>query len=156
MVKRFLATMGAGRLVGVALTVGIVVSAFIAVPLLVSADEEPAPAAKTHDVTVFQQGLNGLRLEGYFDRTAEIQSSLTFEFSSGMWHSDPVATDLIETVADLTGTSTDEVVSALEDGQSLAEFADDHGVSEDALFDGLMAAINEKLDEAVDSWRPDC
>ncbi len=148
--KSFLTTIGAGRLIGVALTISIAIGALVAVPLLASADEEPAPAERTRDVTVFQQGLNELRIEGFLNRAAEVQGGLTFEFGSDRLQPGVMATDLIETIADLTGTSTDDVVSALADGQSLTEFAEEHGVNEDALLDGLMAAINVKLDEAVD------
>ena len=146
---RFLTAIGIGRLVGVVLILAIATGAIVAVPLLVSASDGDGDSRKTHDISVTRSQFSEIRIEGILDLFDDERGSLHFEIG-GPWHADPMGTDLLETIAELTSTEVDDVVDALADGQSLAEFAEEHGVNEDELIDGLTAFIDEKLDEAVE------
>lgn len=55
----------------------------------------------------------------------------------------------LDTAAEALGVTTDELRDALRDGQTLAEVAEAQGVEVDALVDALVAAAQERLDEAV-------
>ncbi len=55
----------------------------------------------------------------------------------------------VEITADLTGTDSGEVFDALQNGQTLVEFAADHGVDEQSLVDAIMAGVEQKAAEAV-------
>ena len=146
---RFLTAIGPGRLIGIVLILAIAAGAVVAVPLLVSADDGGGDSRRTHDISVTRSQFSEIRIEGILDLFDDDRGSLHFEIG-GPWHPDPLGTDLLETVAELTGAEVDDVVDALADGQSLAEFAEEHGVNEDELIDGLTAFIDEKLDEAVE------
>lgn len=178
--KRILTTIGAGRLIGVAMTAGIVAGAIIAVPLFASAGEkadgEPAtsvrPAAfqrlldridgfdeepmfgDADAIRTYRLGrgdANEFRMDGNLDESSE--SGITFSFEASIGDGDPVRLggNLVELVAELTGTEPDEVEAALEDGQSLTEYAVEHGLSEDELLDTLMSDVDERLAEAVEN-----
>jgi hypothetical protein len=54
-----------------------------------------------------------------------------------------------EGIAELLGLSSEELRSAMQDGQSLAEVAESAGVSLDALTAEVLANVRESLDEAV-------
>lgn len=57
----------------------------------------------------------------------------------------------LTTAAEVLGTSVDELRSALEGAQSLAEVAADNGVGKQTLIDALVAAASERLDDKVAS-----
>ena len=62
----------------------------------------------------------------------------------------PAAARGIGEVADILGLETSEVADALRDGQSLAEIAEDNGVSRDELVSQLVEAATERINEMVD------
>jgi polyhydroxyalkanoate synthesis regulator phasin len=53
------------------------------------------------------------------------------------------------TVAESLGIEEDELRSALEDGQTIAEIAEEQGVDVQDVVDDIVAAQQERLDEAV-------
>jgi len=55
----------------------------------------------------------------------------------------------LSTVAEALGVSEDDLRTALEDGQSLAEVAEEQGVDTQEVVDAIVAAQQERLDEAV-------
>ena len=55
----------------------------------------------------------------------------------------------VQVTADLTGTATEDVIDALQQGASLASYAADNGVSRDALVTSIVEAMQAKLDERV-------
>ncbi|MBX5476547.1 MAG: hypothetical protein IRZ18_05435 [Clostridia bacterium] len=60
---------------------------------------------------------------------------------------------VLKDAANVIGVSVDELASALKNGQSLAQVAQAHGVSQDALVNGLVDAMKKKLDQAVQNGR---
>ena len=60
-----------------------------------------------------------------------------------------------EALADFLGVTTDDLRTAHQDGQTLAEIAEAQGVSEDDLVAFLMAQLEERLDTAVENGRLD-
>ncbi len=62
----------------------------------------------------------------------------------------PVAAHGIGEVADILGLEASEVADALRDGQSLAEIAEDNGVSRTDLVSQLVDAATERIEEFVD------
>ncbi len=70
----------------------------------------------------------------------------------GHWHHGPGrfgARIALSTAADAIGISEDELRDALRDGQTLAEIADAHDVTAQAVIDALVADAKERLDQAV-------
>lgn len=59
----------------------------------------------------------------------------------------------IEGLADLMGWDADELKAALQDGQTIVEFAETQGVTEDALVDAIVAQRSDKIDDAVADGR---
>jgi hypothetical protein len=55
----------------------------------------------------------------------------------------------LSTVAESLGISEDELRSALEDGRTIAEVAEEQGVEVQGVVDDIVAAQRERLDEAV-------
>ncbi len=55
----------------------------------------------------------------------------------------------VEITAELTGTSADDVHTALLEGASLATYAADNGVGRDELVSAIIAAAQAHLDERV-------
>lgn len=60
---------------------------------------------------------------------------------------------LVEVTAEVTGLSEDEVVAALEDGQTFAEIAEAVGVDPQEIVDAAIAEAESRLEEAVDDGR---
>lgn len=60
---------------------------------------------------------------------------------------------LIRVTADITGLSEVEVITALEDGQTIAEIADSHDVNPQEIVDAAIAEAESRLQEAVDNGR---
>ncbi len=60
-----------------------------------------------------------------------------------------------EEVQELLGLTAEEMRSALAEGQSLADLAEQQGVSIDALTDLLIASAEERIDEAVADGKVD-
>lgn len=58
-----------------------------------------------------------------------------------------------EAAADIIGIENAELREALAAGATLAEVAEDNGVDVETLVDGLVAALNEKVDELVADGR---
>lgn len=57
----------------------------------------------------------------------------------------------LDVVASLTGTTVDEVQNAVMGGQSLVEFAADHGVTEDQLVAAVTADVEAQIIAALDA-----
>jgi hypothetical protein len=57
---------------------------------------------------------------------------------------------LVKATAEMTGLSEDEVVTALEEGQTFAEIAETAGVDPQAIVDAAIAEAGSRLQEAVD------
>ena len=60
---------------------------------------------------------------------------------------------ILQDAASLMGISVDDLVAALQKGQSLAQVAQSHGLSQDDLVNGLSHALKQRLDEAVADGR---
>lgn len=69
----------------------------------------------------------------------------------GRWHR--IAGPLLKDAAQIIGVSVDDLVAALKNGQSLSQVAEAHGVSQDALVNGLADAMKKRLDQAVQNGR---
>lgn len=177
MIKRILATIGAGRLIGVTLIAGIAVGALVAAPLFAAASDSDDEPEETPDVTALSQlleevdgitswtpfadsdethssfgfggGSDEMLIEGFFNESGDGGAGFRFEMSFSAGDGIRFGADLIETVAELTGTDEEAVAEALEEGQTLAEYAEAHGVSADALLDELMSDAEERLAEAI-------
>jgi hypothetical protein len=61
----------------------------------------------------------------------------------------------LETAADALGVTESELLSALEDGRSIADVAEEQGVDVQEVVDALVAAATERLDQAVEDGRVD-
>jgi hypothetical protein len=64
-----------------------------------------------------------------------------------------VAHNLVEETARILGIEGREVIAALEDGKSLAEIAQEHGMSVDEYKTALTSAVEAKLAQAVENGR---
>lgn len=62
---------------------------------------------------------------------------------------------VVTTAADTIGIERSELVSALRDGQSIAQVAEANGVDPQAVVDALVAKGNAKIDEALAEGRID-
>jgi hypothetical protein len=60
---------------------------------------------------------------------------------------------LVEATAEVTGLSEDEVIAALEDGQTVAEIAEAEQGDPQAIVDVVLAEHEDRLQEAVDAGR---
>ena len=58
-----------------------------------------------------------------------------------------------ETLTEVLGLSADELRAALRDDQTIADLAEQQGVSVDEVIDALVADVEEKLDAAVENGR---
>jgi hypothetical protein len=61
----------------------------------------------------------------------------------------------LEAAATYLGLSEEELVEALRDGKTLAELAEDEGKTVAGLVDAIVAAAEERIDEAVEDGRLD-
>lgn len=57
--------------------------------------------------------------------------------------------EVVTEVTETLGISQEEIEAGLAEDKTLAEIAAEQGVSEDALVDALVAAVNENIDQAV-------
>jgi hypothetical protein len=60
---------------------------------------------------------------------------------------------LVQVTAEVTGLTTEEVVAALEDGQTFAEIAEGEGVDAQEIVDAALEEAETRLQEAVDEGR---
>ena len=60
---------------------------------------------------------------------------------------------LVGITAEVTGLSEDEIIAALEDGQTFAEIAEGEGVDPQEIVDAALAAAEAKLEGAVEDGR---
>ena len=60
----------------------------------------------------------------------------------------PVAAGLVKATADVTGTKPADVLAALKQGQSLAQYAQAHGKTEDDILAKLREQSQQRLDKA--------
>lgn len=60
-----------------------------------------------------------------------------------------------EALQDILGLSSDEIRAELADGKTLAEIGEEQGISAEELADTLVAAMNERVDEAVEEGHID-
>ncbi len=178
MTQRILTTLGAGRLIALALVAGIAVGALVAVPLFAAASGDADPptgdaANRSPERGALFDGLSvgslftdttdwsatprfgfGGRSEAQLDSSYEAsgEDGISFSFEAVFGDGEPIRLggNLIEEIAELTGTSEDDVAAAIADGQTLAEYAADHGVSADELVDALIGDTEERIAEAVE------
>jgi hypothetical protein len=61
--------------------------------------------------------------------------------------------DVFSAAAEAIGVDVEDLRSALRDGQTIAEIAEEHGVEVDAVVDAMVAATKTALDEAVQNER---
>jgi hypothetical protein len=57
--------------------------------------------------------------------------------------------DAVSITAELTGTTSDDVIAALQDGASLASYAAEQGVAREELTSAIVAAARQDLEERV-------
>jgi hypothetical protein len=79
-----------------------------------------------------------------------------FPFRMRLFESDhfgPGAPGIHEELEDLLGIDLDELRSELAEGKSLADIASELGIDPQQVIDDLMAAVEERLDQAVDNGR---
>jgi uncharacterized ParB-like nuclease family protein len=62
----------------------------------------------------------------------------------------PVAAELIKATADVTGAKPADVLAALKQGQSLAQYAQAHGKTEDDILAKLREQGQQQLDQGLD------
>jgi hypothetical protein len=62
----------------------------------------------------------------------------------------PVASRLIKATADVTGTQPKDVLAALQQGQSLAQYAQAHGKTADDILAKLREQGQQRLDKALE------
>ena len=62
----------------------------------------------------------------------------------------PVAAGLVKATADVTGTKPADVLTALKQGQSLAQYAQAHGKTEDDILAKLREQGQDRLDKGLD------
>jgi uncharacterized ParB-like nuclease family protein len=62
----------------------------------------------------------------------------------------PVAAGLVKATADVTGTKPADVLAALKQGQSLAQYAQAHGKTEDDILAKLREQGQQRLDKGLD------
>ncbi len=60
---------------------------------------------------------------------------------------------LVEVTAEVTGLSEDEVIAALQEGQTFAEIAEAEGVDSQEIVDAAVAEAEDRLEEAVADGR---
>ena len=60
---------------------------------------------------------------------------------------------VLDEAADAIGIEEDELLDALRDGQTIAEVAESNGVDPQTVIDALVAATQERLDDAVADGR---
>jgi uncharacterized protein (DUF433 family) len=53
--------------------------------------------------------------------------------------------------AEAIGVDAEELLDALRDGRTIAEVAEEHGVDVDAVIEAIVAALQERLDDAVEN-----
>lgn len=61
----------------------------------------------------------------------------------------------LDTLEDVLGLSADEIKAGLDDGKTLADLAEEQGVSVDDLADALTAQAMERIDQAVEDGKID-
>ncbi len=88
----------------------------------------------------FQPGRGGQRGEGMGPRMGG---------KDGAPHAPPH----LETIAEALGMTTEDLMSELQDGQSVAEVAEAQGVDLDTVVDAVLAEIEERLDTLVENGR---
>jgi hypothetical protein len=57
--------------------------------------------------------------------------------------------DAVSVTTELTGTTTDDVIAALQEGSSLASYAEEQGVAREELTSAIVAAAQQEIDERV-------
>lgn len=119
--------------IGVVLLAGVVAALFALGPGLAARETASAADARSSRAARVASGFGHA-------------SGLAFGHAGGHWL---IGTTAIDTTAELTGTTAGDVRAALRDGQSLAAYAEAHGVSETALVDAIVAAIQARIDAAV-------
>ncbi len=140
----------AGLAAGIALAIGVLGGAVGTAAL---ADEVPADEAVSERVEAIADALAGLVSEGTITQEqADAVAGTLGESDLGLGHGrgphaghvDP------EAVADAVGLTVDELRSELQDGSTLAEVAEEQGISRADLVDGLVAAAETELDQRVE------
>jgi hypothetical protein len=74
-------------------------------------------------------------------------SETAAEPDAGRWHPG----EQLAVAAEAIGISEDELRTALEDGQSIAQVAESNGVDVQTVIDAMVAAATERLETAIDA-----
>ena len=83
------------------------------------------------------------------DRITDRVNAELGEFGPRMGHHGPGDGVAIETITDLLGIEVSDLFDALRDGKTLAEVAEDNGVSTDELVTALVDEAEARIDERV-------
>ncbi len=110
-------------------------------------------AIETIDELVAEGKLDPDKAEAIKKRIQEGEGLFPFGLfgrKHGHWFEYPrIVFGVLDSAADAIGVSRGELVDELRDGKSLAEVAQEHGVSADDLKSALLQDVREKLDQAV-------
>lgn len=138
--------------VGLALTAGLLgVTAGTAAANPALADA--ATGAMSHRVAAIQDALDGLVSDGTITQTQAKAVAETLDEAGpalGPGRGDRLGVLGPQTVADALGISTEDLVAAHRDGQSLAQVAEEQGIARDDLISRLVRAAGAALDQRVE------
>jgi hypothetical protein len=162
--KKFLGKTGAGRLTAVVSLFGLALASLIAVPLIASAGE-PGGESDSSGSSVAecdrrangehpraQRFLDELVADGVIsaDQAAEIDARLSEKhFTACVAHLLFERGNAIRSTASATATEPREVLGALVAGESLSQYAGEHGVDDATLIGAIMASPEAKAAELV-------
>ena len=125
---------------------GVVVAPAIA---MAQTSDTSTAAAVSERVTRITEALSGLVTDGSITQAQadEVATTLAEEFPGG--RGGHGGGHNLDTAAEALGVTEDELRTALEGGQSMADVAAAEGVDKQTLIDALVAAKNAHLDEEV-------
>ncbi len=165
--KRFKGMFSSGRIATVAALFGIALIALIAVPFVASADEPTGDGPRKGPTTVEQcdnrVAADTPRRDNFLDelvtdavisadQATEIDARLdTRRFEGCVARIVFPRGTAVEATASATGTAKREVLGALVAGQSLSEFANEHGVDDASLMTAIMESPTAKATDLVNN-----
>ncbi|MEZ4521123.1 MAG: hypothetical protein R3A46_05710 [Thermomicrobiales bacterium] len=167
MMKKIQRMVRSGRFLAVAALFGLAATVLVALPLVASADESDGGAPNTPPLSVEDcrdraggdhpfrdEFMDELVADAVItaDQAAEIGARLDdhrveacigrIVFERG---------NAIRSTASVTGTEPREVLGAIVSGQSLSQFANDHGIDDSTLIEAIMEEPTAKAAELVSS-----
>jgi polyhydroxyalkanoate synthesis regulator phasin len=121
---------------------------------IASSAEAPAATAEEGATGPLDRALDGLVEDGTLtqEQADAVREALVDELPPGWarWHHGHEILEAgLETAAEAIGVDVDELREALADGSSIADVAEEHGVEPSAVVDAIVAAGNERIDQAV-------